>query len=233
MLQSGAVIHGNDISGNSVELCGNGNGGGILVFDAIGAQITGNRIFSNSAVLAGSWGGGILVSGASTVTIRDNFIWQNSASFGGGIFVDANNLFVQIDQNVIVGNLASGGAGITGWMTASRLINNTIVNNGPSHTSSLFLDGLSSALIVNNIVVAEQNQFSIDCLSPINPDGFKHNDILNQQGFSYGATCGDQTGINGNISVDPIFVNPIASDFRLRLGSPLIDAGTNAISHLR
>jgi hypothetical protein len=232
MLQSGALIHGNDISGNSVEFCGNGNGGGILVFDANGAQITGNRIFSNSSVFANSWGGGILVTGASTVTIRDNFISGNSASFGGGIFVDANNLSVQIDQNVIVGNMASGGAGIAGWMTAARLVNNTIVNNGEFHASSLFLDGLSNALIANNIVVAEQNRFSIDCLTPINPDGFKHNNLFNQQGFSYGATCGDQTGVNGNISVDPVFLNPLASDFQLRLDSPLIDAGTNAISGL-
>ena len=122
MLQSGALIQSNDISGNSVELCGNGNGGGILVFDAIGAQITGNRIFSNSAVLAGSWGGGILVTGASRVTIRDNFISQNTSIVGGGIFVDANNLSVQMDQNVLVGNMGSGGAGIAGWMTAARLV---------------------------------------------------------------------------------------------------------------
>jgi dockerin type I repeat protein len=35
----------------------------------------------------------------------------------------------------------------------------------------------------------------------------------------------DPTGIAGNISVDPLFVDAIASDYRLQVESPAIDAG--------
>jgi len=60
MLQSGAVIDGNEIIENLAQQnCTAMNGVGIFVFDAVGAQISGNRISSNSAAL----GGGILVSG--------------------------------------------------------------------------------------------------------------------------------------------------------------------------
>jgi len=40
------------------------------------------------------------------------------------------------------------------------------------------------------------------------------------------------TGINGNISADPLFVNPVAGDYHLRLGSPSVDAGDNTAPNL-
>ena len=36
---------------------------------------------------------------------------------------------------------------------------------------------------------------------------------------------GDFRGVNGNISSDPLFMDPENGDFRLRLDSPCIDAG--------
>ena len=36
---------------------------------------------------------------------------------------------------------------------------------------------------------------------------------------------GDFRGVNGNISADPLFADPEKGDFRLKTGSPCIDAG--------
>ena len=38
----------------------------------------------------------------------------------------------------------------------------------------------------------------------------------------------DQTGSNGNLSVEPDFVDAFLDDFRLRPGSPVVDAGSGA-----
>ncbi|HEY1268228.1 MAG TPA: choice-of-anchor Q domain-containing protein, partial [Candidatus Binatia bacterium] len=52
--------------------------------------------------------------------------------------------------------------------------------------------------------------------------------ILSTQGDSYAGNCTNQTGINGNISTDPLFVDGGAGDYRLQASSPLIDAGNNS-----
>jgi hypothetical protein len=50
-------------------------------------------------------------------------------------------------------------------------------------------------------------------------------------GPNYGTGCVDQTGSNGNISADPLFVNSV-SDFHLQSTSPAIDAGSNSAPDL-
>jgi hypothetical protein len=44
----------------------------------------------------------------------------------------------------------------------------------------------------------------------------------------YSGSCTDQTGQNGNISADPLFIDPAAGDFHVRGSSPVVDAGLNA-----
>ncbi len=47
------------------------------------------------------------------------------------------------------------------------------------------------------------------------------NTTLNYQGTT------DQTGINGNLSADPLFVNGATGDYHLQVGSPAINAGSS------
>jgi hypothetical protein len=51
-----------------------------------------------------------------------------------------------------------------------------------------------------------------------------YNDVFGQD-QNYAGDIDDQTGINGNISQDPLFLDPSAGDYRLTDGSPCIDAG--------
>ena len=47
-------------------------------------------------------------------------------------------------------------------------------------------------------------------------------------GTAYGGNCADQTGTNGNISTDPLFLAPLTDNYRLGAGSAAIDAGDNS-----
>jgi len=58
------------------------------------------------------------------------------------------------------------------------------------------------------------------------------NDVVALSGILYGGICIDQTGLNGNISADPLLVDPVNEDFRLGATSPAIDAGDNSVAGL-
>ncbi|PYT20824.1 MAG: hypothetical protein DMG58_33290 [Acidobacteria bacterium] len=49
-------------------------------------------------------------------------------------------------------------------------------------------------------------------------------------GFVYGGICGNQTGLNGNITTDPLFTDAANGNFHVRPGSPVIDAGTSDLA---
>src|SRR6202007_1184047 len=60
---------------------------------------------------------------------------------------------------------------------------------------------------------------------------FDHNDVFPTGGGArYNGSCPDQTGSNGNISADPLFVSTDANEqysYQLQLRSPAVDAGNN------
>src|SRR5262249_44794716 len=77
------------------------------------------------------------------------------------------------------------------------------------------------------IIVATAGQTAVFCgnFNDPNPPIFRFNDIFSASGAAYGGICTDQTGLNGNISADPLFRNAASGDYHLQTGSPAIDAG--------
>ena len=61
---------------------------------------------------------------------------------------------------------------------------------------------------------------------------FAFNNVFSASGTAYGGICPDQTGNNGNISADPLFVDPVHGKYHLQPGSPAIDAGDNTAPNL-
>ena len=142
---------------------------------------------------------------------------KNSTTFGGGISVWSENS--QISNNLIINNEV--GIDFHGQRNV-KIYNNTIANNS--------VHGISGALgeggheIRNNIICYNSNT------GVYIHDGFTftHNDVYgNGKNYAGDGWMDDQTGINGNISEDPLFVNPAAGDYKLMAGSPCINAGTN------
>jgi hypothetical protein len=179
-----------------------------------------------------SSGGGITLFAAGTPTIQNNIVSNNSAYSQGGGFYIVNQSDAAIVQNLIIANTAGTGGGVY-WLVPSGdrgpfLINNTIYANPSPQGSGIFADGFDSqAQIVNNIIVAATGQTAVMCGNfdstvPV----FHTNDVFSSSGTPYGGLCASQTGLNGDISADPLFVSTDAGNFHLQSGSPAIDAGT-------
>jgi parallel beta-helix repeat protein len=226
------LIISNLIFGNfQVTGCFGGQGAGILVNGAAAAEIVHNTIVSNS--IPGN-GGGIQLFASGTPIIRENLIGWNSGSSGGAIAI-ANYGDATIINNVIVSNTASGsGGGIYTLVPLGRrgpyVINNTLACNRAGTGSGIYSDGFdTTALYANNIVVAYGNQTAFyvgnfDSLQPI----MRYNDFFSPSGPAFGGLGSSPVGTNGNISADPLFMNPPFNDYHLRSNSPAIDAGFNS-----
>ena len=104
------------------------------------------------------------------------------------------------------------------------ITNNTIVANTAFHGGGIYCDSGSSAVINNNIVAFNNRQYPfegggiyiespsviISCCNVYDNDG----------GNYYGTS--DTTGVNGNISVDPLFCDLYSDNYYLRSDSPCL-----------
>ena len=122
-----------------------------------------------------------------------------------------------LENNLVTGNHS----GIFVSYVSSNVVvrNNTIAFNLPNGG---ILSQLGSIQVENNIIASNGYQFSV-------PDGslptFRYNDVMPAtSGVGYQGVP-PQTGINGNISTDPLFANASSDDYRLSAGSLCIDRG--------
>jgi hypothetical protein len=91
--------------------------------------------------------------------------------------------------------------------------NNTIITNG----TAMFLQQGSNPSIINNIIANATS--GIACIYSSSPY-IECNNLFNVL-HPYGGECTDQTGTNGNISIDPEFCGITGSgNYYLRSGSP-------------
>jgi hypothetical protein len=174
---------------------------------------------------------------AEAPIIKRNIIRGNIGTGpGGGVYASVSNALIV--QNVITGNETTHGAGIYLWVTNSAmLVNNTIADNNAitANGSGVFVEnGPGVAELTNNIIIGKPSQSAFHCstLHPPTPPIIRSNNTFSPGGPAYGGTCSDMTGMNGNISADPLFANPTQGDYHLQQGSPSIDAGDNTTSNL-
>ena len=115
------------------------------------------------------------------------------------------------------------------------LVNNTFFNNTAStgQGSAVYANDFNvPSHLYNNIIDEVSGQTAVYCgsLNSSTPPLFFNNDVFASGGTTYGGICTDQTGTNGNISADPLFVG--TANLMLQAGSPAIDAGDNAAPNL-
>jgi hypothetical protein len=193
---------------------------------------------------------GIVVDSQCTdVFIRRNRIYGNA---GSGISVNYSG-FTHIENNLIVDNangvhfaryddeygcgschIACGpGEENSEAIPANSsdfygtLINNTIVHNtccGLEYRT--FDEGLDPG--VKNNIFAYNGRYGIAVEGSFTTFTVTHNDVFQNTCGNYGGTLSDQTGVNGNISANPLFINnvgDISGNYHPGSGSPCIDSG--------
>jgi hypothetical protein len=110
------------------------------------------------------------------------------------------------------------------------LVNNTIADNDAASWPGIYATGVDARnQIYNNIIGARFGPaLYCDNGATVTPPVLDSNDIFSMQTAAYGGTCADQTGIRGNLSADPQFLDPDAGKYRVGFASPVVDAGNNS-----
>lgn len=239
---SSALVQGNTVSGNSQNslYTGGVGGGGIMIGGAGSAQILSNLVQNNTWRSAS--GGGIAVDAAGTATLKNNIVRENAAasgteSQGGGIYI-INASDVLLVQNLIYNNTAGQGSGIYFGVpygyTGPLLLNNTIVGtSSAAQGSAVYADGFYDQVnLYNNLMIGASGTSAIYCDNTYDNTSptLSNNDAYSPSGSGIAGACSAQSGANGNISADPLFVGK--SNFHLQAGSPAIDAGDNSAPDL-
>lgn len=189
------------------------DGGGIRIIGSE-TELVGNLLELNTAVR----GGGIFVYRGSPRILR-NRILGNLATDGGGIYFDGTS--GELSGNLIARNQASneGGGGFL-YSPKAAILNNTWYGNDAGFRGGgAFCSNLSGGILHsgfhNNIVWGNTAAFndSLFIVGGIGSYKLTYNDV---EGGIFG---------EGNIDVDPLFVDADGDDVHLRLGSPVADIG--------
>ena len=204
-----------NISGNSANI----SGGGMYNNNSTPVMIT----ISISGNKATSSGGGI-DNNSSSPGLINVIINGNTANSGGGM---SNNTCVPILTNVIIcGNTATGsGGGMINYYSNPYLTNVTVSGNTANNGSGMYNEVFASPKIRNSIIWGNGDN-NIGNYGSTTPN---YNYSLIEGCGSSGDDWNSNFGIdNGNnIDTNPLFVDAANGDFRLQLGSPCIDAGSN------
>jgi hypothetical protein len=232
-------IEGNKVIANSTDTCTGGWGTGIYILGTAGAaaaEIIDNEISGNTSIGSTS-GGGLGLFGSGAVLVQRNIVARNvtlgtyGCGWGGGI-ASANYTQATLVDNLIVGNFACFGGGVQWDGTTGRnvWVNNTIADNDATYYPGLYIFGYTFNDLYNNIITAASGP-AVFC-EYTQVQHFYANDVFSSQARPWGGSCTDQTGIDGNISADPAFVDPAHRDYRLTMTSPALDAGEDSVAQL-
>jgi hypothetical protein len=235
-----------------------GDGGGIYVAFRSAPVIEGNSILSNRAGNPATFnqfggGGGISLYSSAEVTvdpiIRGNYISDNNAAdFGAGIsFGEFDSTPIAASRGIVENNIFDINGGVDGGAigtstTVAKIRNNTIHdNNAAGHGGGVYFGASAVAAdqveFVNNIVSSNQATGTAIgggiYVDPAASPNVRFNDIYANTPINVGGSKqdSDYIGVNGGISVNPLYVAPAGTpprDYHLQPGSAVIEAGENA-----
>jgi hypothetical protein len=197
-----------------------------------------DAVISNNTFLNNCGPHGPLFCGYNAPIVTGNIVSGNvTTRAGGAIFTMTSNALVT--NNIMVHNQSFGqegeGGGIKCWISdKSVFVNNTVAYNIAAHGGGICCNSGSHPVFLNNIVwgntSADGNQVNlVDAQS--DPD-FLYCDIQGRQDEFAGSGAGaNYSGrYEGNIDLDPIFMDTTSSDYSLSSPSHCIGSGVDSAS---
>jgi hypothetical protein len=169
--------------------------------------------------------GGAISCWNSSPRISRNVIRNNSADVGGAIHSLSGKPLIQ--DNWIYNNIGQFGGAVY-LADEGKFLNNTLVGNAPL---TMYVD--QTGLVANNIIADFSPAIGVSGSgSPESLSWFKYNDVWELGGtevllFSPSGTniVTSLAGMNGNLSIDPLFIDSTNFDLHLSAPSPCINAG--------
>ncbi|MEN6641876.1 MAG: NosD domain-containing protein [Armatimonadia bacterium] len=232
-LRSCPMLSHNTICDNSAD----DGGGGVSCSSQSSATITDNAINGNSA----RFGAGVFCWSSSPRVLR-NTIRDNSAlQEGGGVYCD-EYAAPGLANNAISGNSAELGGGVFCYSSSPTLTNDTISGNlGRQAGGGVYCDE-ASPKIRNTIIALNTGGGGLFVAYEGSHPVVTYCVVWGNKGCDY-VNWPDQSGSNGNCSVDPLFADANGGNLRLKsrggrwdgsawvsdsVTSPCIDAGDPA-----
>jgi len=208
-------------------------GAGARMFGASTLNVLGGSSFVNNKALGGA-GGAVAATDTSTIRVRDATLHNNTASGNGGaIYSDGTSL--TIDKTYLHHNTALRGGAIFQVNTgATGVISTTLIYSNTS------LEGFGAgiraeggAITIRDSTLA--NNSGGAGYSPGAVLSYLYNTIIwGNSSPAFGAlteaVCNIDQGGTAGPALDPLFVDPGAADYHLRVSSPALDACASGLA---
>jgi hypothetical protein len=206
-------VSGNEFLDNKAH-----TGAGIYSYDS-SPSIVGNLIHDNTAFSTAKgfgFGAGVAL-GKSKGSLELNEIYYNTGVRGGGVSIRGKTSTLLLNNVVDHNDVGSGvGGGIYSKDSKSAIVANTIADNSASKGGGLYIEGSAAPAMDTSIVWGN--------VAPADPSYFDATAL-----FTFGFSDIQAAAVGGSsLSVDPLFVDPTARNYRLGVGSPVVDAGNFA-----
>lgn len=191
------------LTGGSADVGGaTGQLGGGLYNAGSNLTLLANAVHHNWA----NQDGGGLYSASGNLLLQNNTIYRNQAGEGGGGLYVANGS-ASLENNTFNANQATNGGGIYNaasmTLTNTILVHNRIFSEGGDSSGGALYNSGAITLAYNNVAFNDTPEFS---------------------------GMADPIGTNGNVALDPDFVDADSDDYHLLPASPMINAGTPAVA---
>ncbi len=201
----------------------------IIGFTITGASTTGIRIYHAELLIAycdivgnsGHLGGGIKMGSENSPTIEHCRILDNYAVDGAGIFCSGGS--PTFSYCLIAGNEAQfwgGGMQLSAFNRTPTLSHCTVVDNIAGADGGGVFGANRCRFILQNTIIAFNDDGGIHIQDALTYESIDCCDVYANVGGNYTGQLGDLTGVDGNISDDPLFCDRPNGDFTLDGASP-------------